>query len=59
MIGWILRRVREYECVHEWGDPQMIMAVNAVGRGGGHAAATSIKKVCICPKCLAKRKIKL
>ena len=24
MIGWILRRVREYECVHEWGDPQMI-----------------------------------
>lgn len=41
MIGWILRRVREYECVHEWCDPQKIkrMAGNLVGRCGGHAAA--------------------
>jgi len=57
MIGWILRRVREYNCDHKWGGPHEI---RMYGRLTRHPEPpTSVRKVYICSKCLAKREIDL
>lgn len=63
MIGWILRHVREYKCEHEWSEPHNISVYGDPFRRPDDIVdtrlPTTIKKVYICSKCLAKRTIRL